>query len=392
MGLNVSKLPNYTNQNSLRLVIAAVTEPVTAARVKNAKGIMPNVKSAEAINILDTDVVFQAGGCGWTPSGTTIITQRKMETGKIKVQEALCLDDLEAKYTQHMLPAGQDYSEAEFAQEYVDAKVTGIALANEVAIWQGDKTSGNGNLNKFDGMLLQLDADPTVINANIRKGAGTISTSTGNTTVTGVGSSFTTDLVVGDKLYNGTTLLGTIATVTNDTSATLAANGAATTSGVAFNVVSKDSPFFAAPITADITEANVDAIMTGIYKAIPEAVVGNIAAPPIAYIGIDVARAIKIAFKNGDYFHYDASMLPLTPFMYPGLDIECQPTPGLSKTGRIVVAQDANLRIGTDLEGEEGQVKFRYDDTNEESRFSAKFRLGANYAIGRQITQYRKMV
>ena len=66
-------------------------------------------------------------------------------------------------------------------------------------------------------------------------GTGTITTSTSNTTVTGVGTSFTTQLVVGSALFNNAgTYVGKIASISSNTSATLAANAIVALAGTAF--------------------------------------------------------------------------------------------------------------------------------------------------------------
>lgn len=56
---------------------------------------------------------------------------------------------------------------------------------------------------------------------------GTITVGTGAATVGGAGTAFLTDLIIGSKLYNPSGVyVGTILTITNDTTATLTANGA----------------------------------------------------------------------------------------------------------------------------------------------------------------------
>ncbi len=65
---------------------------------------------------------------------------------------------------------------------------------------------------------------------------GTITTNTLSATVTGSGTKFATELQAGDAIYlgDGTTLLGTVATIANNTSLTLQANAASTNSAVAY--------------------------------------------------------------------------------------------------------------------------------------------------------------
>ena len=168
MSFSVSTLTNYTKENEALLVSSSVLGAKTAALIKSAGNVMVGVKSAETINIMDTDAFFQAGGsCGWNASGTTSFTQRTVTVGKIKVQEALCPKALEAKYLQKALPTGSQYDSIPFEQDYADRKAKTIASQLETSIWQGDTASANGNLNKFDGLIKLIGAAAGVVDANV---------------------------------------------------------------------------------------------------------------------------------------------------------------------------------------------------------------------------------
>jgi len=168
MSFSVSSLTNYTKENEALLVSSSVLGAKTAALIKSAGNVMVGVKSAETINIMDTDAFFQAGGtCGWNASGTTSFTQRTVTVGKIKVQESLCPKALEAKYLQKALPTGSQYDSIPFEQDYSDRKAKTIASQLETAIWQGDTSSANGNLNKFDGLIKLIGAASGVVDANV---------------------------------------------------------------------------------------------------------------------------------------------------------------------------------------------------------------------------------
>jgi hypothetical protein len=168
MAFSVSSLANYTKENEALLVTASVLGAKTASLIKSAGNVMVGVKSAETINIMDTDAFFQAGGtCGWNASGTTSFTQRTVTVGKVKVQEALCPKTLEPKYLQKALPTGSMYDSIPFEQEYTDKKAVTIASQLETAIWQGDTASANGNLNKFDGLIKLINAAAGVVGANV---------------------------------------------------------------------------------------------------------------------------------------------------------------------------------------------------------------------------------
>jgi hypothetical protein len=169
MAFNVSALTNYTKENEKQLVFSSVLGNKTAELIKAQGNILLEVKSSEKIGIMDTDAFFQSGAsCGFSASGTTSFTQRAVTVGAIKVNEALCMKDLESKYLQKALPAGSMYTEMIFAEDYSNRKAEKIASQLETALWNGDTLSADGNLNKFDGLLkLITAAGGSVVDANV---------------------------------------------------------------------------------------------------------------------------------------------------------------------------------------------------------------------------------
>jgi hypothetical protein len=167
MGFDVSALANYTKENEALLVTSSVLGAKTASLIKSAGNVMVGVKSSEKINIMETDAIFQDGAsCGFNASGSTTFTQRTVTPGKIKVNEALCPKDLEAKYLQKALPTGSMYDSVPFEQEYSEKKAKTIAAQLETALWQGDTSSVNVNLNRFDGLVKLIGAASGVVAAN----------------------------------------------------------------------------------------------------------------------------------------------------------------------------------------------------------------------------------
>jgi len=166
MALDLSALTNYVEENAQQLTAAAIFSAKTASLIEAKGNVQVGIKSAETINVLTTDAVFQAGGtCGFSSSGTTSITQRQITVGKIKVQEAICPKTFEAKYTQKALRVGSTYDYMAYATDFTNQKIARIGAALETAIWQGDTASGTANLNKFMGFA-------TIINALGFGGAG----------------------------------------------------------------------------------------------------------------------------------------------------------------------------------------------------------------------------
>ena len=176
MAFDVSALANYTKENEALLVTSSVLGSKTAALIKDQGNVMVGVKSAETINIMDTDAIFQSGSsCGFNASGTTTFTQRTVTVGKIKVNESLCPKDLEAKYLQKALPEGSRYDSIAFAADYTDKKAARIASQLETAIWQGATGSANVNLNKFQGLVTLIGT--SAVEANNTTFYGTPATS-----------------------------------------------------------------------------------------------------------------------------------------------------------------------------------------------------------------------
>ena len=181
MAFDVSALANYTKENEALLVTSSVLGSKTASLIKSQGNVMVGVKSAETINIMDTDAIFQSGSsCGFNASGTTTFTQRTVTVGKIKVNESLCPKDLEAKYLQKALPEGSRYDSIAFAADYTDKKAARIAAQLETALWQGATGSANVNLNKFQGLVTLIGSSAVEANNTTFYGTPATSITTAN--------------------------------------------------------------------------------------------------------------------------------------------------------------------------------------------------------------------
>ena len=163
MSFDVSTLAAYTEQNAMDLIIKSVA----GGRLSNYANIQDGVKGPTTINILTSDVVFQADGCSRSASGSTALSQRTITPGAVAIHEDLCMTDLAAKYTAVMLRQGltNEKEEIPFEELYFTEKVAKLQKAIEVADWQGDTTSGNANLSKYDG-LNKIIAAATAVNGN----------------------------------------------------------------------------------------------------------------------------------------------------------------------------------------------------------------------------------
>ena len=167
MSFDVSALAAYTNEHAMDLIIKSVA----GGRLANYANIQDGVKGPTTINILSSDVVFQADGCSRSADGTTTLSQRTITPGAVAVHEDLCMSDLAAKYTATMLRQGltNEKEEIPFEELYFVEKVQKVQKAIEVADWQGDTASGTANLARYDGLnkiiaaASAVDGNPTNI-------------------------------------------------------------------------------------------------------------------------------------------------------------------------------------------------------------------------------------
>jgi hypothetical protein len=189
MAFNVTGLTNYTNELSTELVVRSLFGSKTAAVLQAAGQVQVGVKSAEALNILSSDVFFQADGCGYSASGNTTFSQRVITVGKIKIEETLCPKTLEAKWLQTQMVPGSPTS-IPFEEQIGQEKASRIAKLIEVSMWQGDTATSNTNpnTNRFDGFNKIIDA-------------ASASTVSGNTSAaTAITTANIEDLI--DNMYN----------------------------------------------------------------------------------------------------------------------------------------------------------------------------------------------
>lgn len=161
MSLNLSALSAYTNENAMDLI----KESILRGRTVDIIQVQGGIKSAATINRLSTTLNAQAGACGWSATGSTTLDQRTITVCDIKINEAICLNDLEAYYTQVMMNPGSYNTEIPFEQLFAENKRDAIMALVEDLVWQGDTQGGSGNLALCDGFKVLFDAGITASSA-----------------------------------------------------------------------------------------------------------------------------------------------------------------------------------------------------------------------------------
>lgn len=152
----VTGLPAYVEQNQAPLLRKMVLGSKTINRIGKQLGI----KTKAALNYLETSPTFQEGkGCGFTPQGSATLSQREIETGMIKVNMTICPDTLLGKYAEHLVEIGAGKEKLPFEQEVAESIVNNIDIKMEKAIWQGDTSSLDADLQHFDGLLKIINSE-----------------------------------------------------------------------------------------------------------------------------------------------------------------------------------------------------------------------------------------
>ena len=160
MSLNLSGLSAYTNEFAMDLI----KEAVLKGRTTDLVTVQGGIKSAATINRLSTILNAQAGACGWNATGSTILDQRTITVCDIKINESICLNDLEAYYTQVQMNPGSYNTDIPFEQLFAENKRDQIMALIEDLIWKGDTVGGTGNLQLCDGLVKLFNTGITASN------------------------------------------------------------------------------------------------------------------------------------------------------------------------------------------------------------------------------------
>lgn len=153
MSLNVNGLTAYVDENKMALIKKAVL----GGRTLRFINVQPDIKSSATINIINSDLVAQAGACGWSEDGETVLTQQTLSVCPLKVNESICLDTLEQYYTQKMMRPGSYNEQIPFEEIFASEKADKINALIDDLIWKGDTQGGSGNLDLCDGFIYLAD-------------------------------------------------------------------------------------------------------------------------------------------------------------------------------------------------------------------------------------------
>ena len=137
-------LSSYVDQLSPDIISEAVLTPVTMKYVN----VVPGIKGTQNVNLLQETLVVQTGTtCGWSDQGDVTFTVAPVTVQALKVNQSLCLQELNTLWLGQYLNAGSYNENAPFEQAIIDLQTKQIKRYNEDLLWNA--TSGSSAFSGF---------------------------------------------------------------------------------------------------------------------------------------------------------------------------------------------------------------------------------------------------
>jgi hypothetical protein len=135
---DLAGLSTYTDQLSPDIISEAVLTPVTMKYVN----VIPGIKGSQNVNLLSETLVVQTGTtCGWSNSGETTFTVAPITVQSLKVNQSLCLQELNTLWLGQYLGSGSYNENAPFEQAIIDLQTKQIKRHNEDLLWNASSAT-----------------------------------------------------------------------------------------------------------------------------------------------------------------------------------------------------------------------------------------------------------
>lgn len=337
--LVLSALTKYVDQIGRPDIL---TEIVLEGRTQRIVNKQTGVKYQEALNVMTSNLLFQATQCGnafTNATGSVTLSQQIMSVAPVSVIENVCLvgaNSIEQYWTGMLMTKGsyqEKLSPDVFAKAYIADKINKLQINIEYAIWQGVQggTAGsptystNVNTTWSNGFIYQLEQ-------------------------TGASSS----VIIGNATYSG-----------------------------------------AIPVSQNSTDYSTKIFVDKLYSAIPE----NLLEQPdlclfmsMSNFRLYVQGMQNINLYNPTFFTLNADGDKDTTsytYVHPGTNLKIIGTAGLLGLNKMVLSPASNLFVGTDLEHDYEAFDIWYSMDFNAIGFRSQFKLGTNVAYPQYVVEYR---
>jgi hypothetical protein len=141
-------LSAYVDQLSSDIISEAVLSPVTMKFLN----VVPGIKGTQNVNLLSETLSVQTGTtCGWNDAGDVTFSTVPLTVQSLKVNQSLCLEELNSLWLGQYLNPGSYNEQAPFEAAIVDLQTRQIKRYNEDLLWNA--SSGTSTFSGFIELL-----------------------------------------------------------------------------------------------------------------------------------------------------------------------------------------------------------------------------------------------
>ena len=164
-----SRLKTYLETNGVEVLTKALFNSESAKYFN----IQTGVTAEQPIIRLDSTITLaDASTCGFTATGSDTFTNRLLSPKFLKVNKEFCPKTLLKTWAHSEVRMNALGQEMPFEELLISNNINELAKVNERLIWEGDTTSGTGNMLLMDGIITIAKADENVVKQ--QKGTDTI--------------------------------------------------------------------------------------------------------------------------------------------------------------------------------------------------------------------------
>ena len=164
-----SRLKTYLETNGVEVLTKALFNSESAKYFN----IQTGCTAEQPIIRLDSTITLaDASNCGFTATGSDTFTNRLLSPKFLKVNKEFCPKTLLKTWAHSEVKMNALGQEMPFEELLISNNINELAKVNERLIWEGDTTSGSGNMLLMDGIITIAKKDENTVKQS--KGTDTI--------------------------------------------------------------------------------------------------------------------------------------------------------------------------------------------------------------------------
>lgn len=155
-----SRLKNYLETNGVEVLTKALFNSESAKYFN----IQTGVTAEQPIIRLDSTITLaDASTCGFEATGSDTFTNRLLSPKFLKVNKEFCPKTLLKTWAHSEVKMSATGQEMPFEELLISNNINELAKVNERLIWEGDTTSGSGNMLLMDGIITIAKKDENTV-------------------------------------------------------------------------------------------------------------------------------------------------------------------------------------------------------------------------------------